>query len=326
MSPASPDAPLLWLGAGDVARAGGADIPAAVADIRAALAALRRGDAEMPAETSVRLGGPEETQSRAYALPARLGSYAGLKWTAHRPTGTVSLTIVNDAATGRPLGVVESALLTATRTAAVSGLVLQARAPRRVALLGAGAQARAHLRMLAALFPSLERVAVWNRTAARAVALLAGTPKPFPCAAEPELDAALAGTDAVLACTNAPTPILPADVVRPGRTVLQIGYHEVPFDAIDRADAVLVDLWGEFRLSSAKSLFQMHRAGRFEAARVAADLAAVVLDGWRPAPDAAIYFSSFGLNLFDLALAARVLRQAVAMGLGSRHALQQEAP
>ena len=61
----------------------------------------------------------------------------------------------------------------------------------------------------------------------------------------------------------------------------------------------------------------MHRAGRFDAARVTADLAHVVLDGWRPAPDAAVYFSSFGLNLFDIALAARVLRVAEARGIGT---------
>ncbi len=316
-------APLLWVDGRDVLAAGGADIPAAIADIRAALAALRDGDAEMPAETSVRLGGAQETQSRAYALAARVGGHAGVKWTAHRPDGAVSLTIVNDAVTGWPLGVVESALLTATRTAAVSGLVLQARPPRRVVLLGAGVQARAHLRMLEKMFPGLDRVTVWNRTASRADAMVSGTPTPFPCVAEPVLETALADADAVLACTNAAAPFLPIDVVRPGRSVLQIGYHEAPFDAIDRADAVLVDLWGEFRLSSAKSLFQMHRAGRFEAGRVAADLAAIALDGWRPEPDAAVYFSSFGLNLFDVALAARVLRRAAAMGLGSQHAMEE---
>lgn len=317
-------APLLWLGGRDVLAAGGANIPAAIADIRTTLAALRAGDAEMPAETSVRLGGPGETQSRTYALPARVGPHAGVKWTAHRPGGAVSLTMVNNADTGWLVGVVESALLTATRTAAVSGLVLQARAPRRIALLGAGVQARAHLRMLAALFPGLERLTVWNRTASRADVMVAGTPMPFPCVAEPVLEAALADADAVLSCTNAASPILPVDVVRPGRSVLQIGYHEVPFDAIDRADCVLVDLWGEFRLSSAKSLFQMHRAGRFEAGRVAADLAAIALDGWCPTPDAAVYFSSFGLNLFDVALAASVLRRAAAIGLGSRHAMEED--
>ena len=101
-----------------------------------------------------------------------------------------------------------------------------------------------------------------------------------------------------------------------GADRVQVGYHEVSFNAIDRADAVLVDLWGEFCRTSAKSLFQMYRAGRFDAARVVADLAQIVLDGWRPASKARIYFSSFGLNLFDVALATRVLRRADATGVG----------
>jgi ornithine cyclodeaminase len=309
----------------DVAAAGGGDIAAAMADIRHCLALLRAGDAEMPAETSVRLGPPEGRQARAYALPARVGDRAGVKWTAHRPPGSapavMSLTAVNEAATGMPIGVVESALLTATRTAATSASVLLARPPRRVALLGAGVQAAAHLRMLAALFPGLQSVALWNRTPARAAGLVAASHAPWPITSVARLEVALDGADTVITCTNADTPLLGPTAMLPGRSILQVGYNEVSFDAIDRADAVVVDLWGEFRLTSAKSLFQMHRAGRFAAGRVAADLAAVVLDGWRPAEAAAVYFSSFGLNLFDIALAARVLRVAEARGIGTVHDL-----
>ena len=305
----------------DVLACGGGDITAAIADVRETLRHLRAGTAEMPPEASVPIGPPEAHQARAYALPARVGDRAGVKWTAHAPQGAPipvhSLTAINDAATGLPLGVVESALLTAIRTAAVSALVLLARPPRRAALLGAGMQAATHLHMLARVFPELERVAVWNRGPERAARMIAAAPLPWPAVVAPGIAAALDGADAVLTCTNAPKPILGADAMQPGRTLVQIGYHEVAFDAIDRAEAVLVDLWGEFRLTSAKSLFQMHRAGRFDPARVTADLAQVALDGWRPAPDAAVYFSSFGLNLFDIALAARVLRVAEARGLGA---------
>jgi ornithine cyclodeaminase len=317
---------LRFLKRADVLAAGGNDFSRAIDDVRAALVLLRAGDAEMPAENSVRLGPPGAAQARAYALPARAGDAAGLKWTAHRPPaddgapGIVSMTIVNDALTGRPIGIVESALLTAMRTAAVSALVLQRAAPtppRRVALIGAGVQARTHLRMLGTLFPALERVSVWNRTPSRAQAMADAASAPWPVIVSADLAAALDGADAVITCTNAPSPILGPGAMAPNRIVLQIGYHEVSFDAIDRADAVLVDLWGEFRLTSAKSLFQMHRAGRFDAARVAADLAAIVLDGWRPRPGACVYFSSFGLNIFDLALAARVLSEAAARGIGT---------
>lgn len=307
---------------------GGASIAAALDDVVAVLRLMRQGDAAMPAETAVDLAGTP--QAKAYALPARVGGAyraAGVKWTAHRPPvgdglpAIVSVTLVNDLATGLPVGAVESALLTAARTAAVSALALRTVAPaplRRVAVLGAGTQARAHLGMLAELFPTLESVTLWNRTPTTCARLAeAARPRcPWPVALAGSIDGAVADADAVIACTAAPAPILAETVMRPGRIVLQVGYHEVPFDAIDRADAVVVDLWGPFKDISAKSLFQMHRAGRFAAERVSADLARVVVDGWRPPPGSAVYFSSFGLNVFDVALAARVLRRAEAEGIG----------
>jgi ornithine cyclodeaminase len=309
----------------DVRAAGGEDIAAAVTDVRTVLGLLRGGRAEMPAETSLPLD-MGAADARVYALPAGLGSpydTTGVKWTAHRASSAgdpriVSLTLVNDRRTGLPLGIVESASLTATRTAAVSAVTLQTIAPttpRRIALLGAGTQARAHLAMLAALFPGLTELRVWNRTPARRDAMLARD-LPWPFARVDDLRAAVAGSDAVIACTAATSPILDAWAVRPGRIILQVGYDEATFAAIDASTAVVVDLWGEFWQASAKSLFRMTRAGRFDAARVSADLAAAVHGGWRPKPNDAVYFNSFGLNVFDVALATRVLREAAARNLG----------
>ncbi|WP_220180925.1 hypothetical protein, partial [Paracoccus versutus] len=103
-----------------------------------------------------------------------------------------------------------------------------------------------------------------------------------------------------------------------GRLVLQIGFHEMSFAGIAAFDRVTCDLWGEFARTSAKSLFQMYRAGLFDPAQVAADLPAILCDGWRPAPGESVYFSSFGLNIFDIALAARLLRAASGQGIGTR--------
>lgn len=104
---------------------------------------------------------------------------------------------------------------------------------------------------------------------------------------------------------------------RTGTLVLQIGYHEVAFETIAAADKVVVDSWGDFKLTSAKSLFQMYRAGLFDEKNVAADLTHLLVDGWRPAETDKVFFSSFGLNVFDIALAARVLRAAAEQGTGS---------
>jgi ornithine cyclodeaminase len=139
---------------------------------------------------------------------------------------------------------------------------------------------------------------------------------PWPVVRCDDLRDAVEGSDAVIACTAAASPILDAWAVRPGRIILQVGYDEASFAAIDASTAVVVDLWGEFWRASAKSLFRMTRAGRFDAGRVSADLAAAVDGGWRPRPDDAVYFNSFGLNVFDVALATRVLREAASRDLG----------
>lgn len=307
-----------------VAQLGGGDVALALEDVKAVIQLMRLGEAQMPAENHIDLGTP---LGKAYALPARVGgtyNAAGVKWTAHRPQrpdalpAALALTLINDAQSGIPRGLLASGALTAARTAAVSALALQLAAPRpvkRVLLLGAGLHAQAHLRMLQQLFPQLEQIGVWNRSPFKLSALRE-------VQIETDLQLALAQPyDAVLTCTSADQPIVDAAAVRPGRIIVQVGYHEVSFAAIKTSSKVVVDAWGDFAQRSAKSLFQMFRAGEFSEQDVAADLTALLLDNWRPLPDDSVYFSSFGLNMFDIALAARVLQAAEHDELGSLQSL-----
>ncbi|WP_105699714.1 ornithine cyclodeaminase family protein [Cronobacter dublinensis] len=319
-----------FLSGPQVASLGGLDPHAALRDVTDTVRLIAAGDAVMPAETHVPLDTPP---GKVYALPARVGgrfNATGVKWTAHRPQPqdglpmALTVTLINRADSGLPVGLVESGGLTAVRTAAVSALALRHAAPRpvkRVLLLGAGVQARAHLAMLSAQFPSLEALGMWNRTAERLDALNAAA-LPFACERYHHPDDAQAQPwDAVITCTGAQQPFLGPDWFTPGRLVMQIGYHEVSFAAIKRATQVVVDAWGEFRHTSAKSLFQMYRAGEFPDDGWAADLTALVSGRWRPAPDDCVYFSSFGLNVFDIALAARVLQAAERDEVGTPLAL-----
>ncbi|EKS1107137.1 ornithine cyclodeaminase [Cronobacter sakazakii] len=202
----------------------------------------------------------------------------------------------------------------------MSALALRHAAPRevkRVLLLGAGVQARAHLEMLRAHFPALSCLGLWNRTPARLESMPVAA-LPFPCEIYGDLrEAQKQPWDAVITCTGAQKPFLGPEWCQPGRLIMQIGYHEVSFAAIKRATQVVVDAWGEFRHTSAKSLFQMYRAGEFADDGWSADLAALLTGAWRAAPDDCVYFSSFGLNVFDIALAARVLQRAAQENVGT---------
>ncbi|MCX2946672.1 ornithine cyclodeaminase, partial [Rahnella perminowiae] len=161
-----------YLSQQDVMTLGGTQAQAALDDIRDVVTLMRQQQAQMPSETHVTLGGD---RGKAYALPASVGgrfNAAGVKWTAHRPDAhdglpqAMAMTLINRADNGLPLGLVESAALTATRTAAVSALALRHAAPRpvqHVLLLGTGVQATAHLEMLRQLFPELKQVSWWSR-------------------------------------------------------------------------------------------------------------------------------------------------------------------
>jgi ornithine cyclodeaminase/alanine dehydrogenase-like protein (mu-crystallin family) len=152
-------------------------------------------DAELPPKIGVH---PRQAGSLAHAMPALLRGQAadgsedliGAKWITGFPANPGlglptyhALVLLNDALTGEPLAVMDGGTITAQRTAAVSGVVirhfLQGRsragggsrgwAPR-VALLGAGAQARSHLPVIGHLLPNAE-VRIKDLDAARAGAL-----------------------------------------------------------------------------------------------------------------------------------------------------------
>jgi ornithine cyclodeaminase len=328
---------LRYLTARDVLALGGDSPQRALQDVIDVVHLMRSKATQMPAETHVDLAAP---RAKAYALPASVGgrfNAAGVKWTAHRPLPqdgyplALTMTLINQADSGMPVGLVESGGLTATRTAAVSALALRFAAPRpakRVLLLGAGVQAQAHLHMLKELFPELDGLTWWNRSTEKRDRLLQDSgPLPWSVALPDTLEQALSQPfDALIACTSAAEPFLGPDVMQQGRIVLQVGYHEMSFDGIGKASKVVADLWGDFWQTSAKSLFQMVRAGQFSAEQLDADLTQLLIDHWRPSADDCVYFSSFGLNVFDIALAARLLQDAQQQEIGQLLPLFNGAP
>jgi ornithine cyclodeaminase/alanine dehydrogenase len=148
------------------------------------------GEAELPPKIGVH---PRQLGSLAHAMPALLrgdpgdGSedLIGVKWITGFPANPGrglptyhALVLLNDPVTGEPLAVMDAATITAQRTAAISGAVIRHFVPggvgregsARVALLGAGAQARSHVPVIASLLPGA-RIRVTDVDRARAAAL-----------------------------------------------------------------------------------------------------------------------------------------------------------
>ena len=302
------------------------DMESCIAAMEAVLASLARGELYQPLRSVARPPGADGFiglmpayrggASPAYSLkeivvtpdnPAR-----GLD--AHQ--GSV---LLHDGRTGELVAVLNASPVTEIRTAAVSAVATRALArggAQRVAILGAGVQARAHARAMRAVLGDPE-LRVWARRL-EAAEELAGE---VGAIVAPSVDAALFGAEVVCTTTAAKEPIVQKRWLAPGAHVNAVGAfgpgRELHNDTV-AASSFFVD-----RRESA-----FHEGGDYG---LAADAGAVgpdhiqaelgeVLVGEHPGrkdDDELTVFKSYGIAVEDLAAAELVVRRARERGVGT---------
>ena len=181
-----------------------------------------------------------------------------------------------DGETGVPTAILDASAITAVRTAAVTAVATGALArpdAATLAVLGAGTQARAHLRALAGV-RAFERVWVYAPTAAHAEDVAeeasrsrAGAASPSP----PAPQAALRDADVVVTVTSAREPVLRREWLKPGAHLNAVGASSPQNREIDTATVAASALFcdsreslrneaGEFRLAVAEGADHRRRA------------------------------------------------------------------
>jgi len=134
----------------------------------------------------------------------------------------------------------DAAALTAVRTAAVSALAVDRLAipgAFKLAVIGAGPQARAHIASLAAVRP-LQTVVVVARTPGNAQALLRHASNLGLGASALDLGnvgQAVGRADIVACCTTARDPLFDSNVLRSDATIVAVGSHEPDVRELDAA-------------------------------------------------------------------------------------------
>lgn len=135
--------------------------------------------------------------------------------------------LVFDDATGRHLATLDSAVVTNLKTVADSllGAKLLARPDsRRLVIVGAGSVAKTLIEAYPALFPALDSIEIWNRTAASAETLAkAASGGSATVKAVTDLKAAVQEADIVATATMARAPLVKGDWLRPGTHLDLIG-------------------------------------------------------------------------------------------------------
>ncbi|MFJ9779841.1 ornithine cyclodeaminase family protein [Amycolatopsis sp. NPDC101161] len=217
--------------------------------------------------------------------------------------------------TGECVATLQGAVVTQLRTAAASAVATRALArpdARVLGLIGAGAQARSHLRAIAAV-RELGEVVVWNRTPENAERLAAEAASlGLPCTIAREVRAVVEASDIVCTLTPSREPIVRGDWLRPGQHLNVVGspprpdHREIDSEVLRRSTVVVDAL--DVALAESGAVVRAIADGAISADDLRLELGQVLLD--RPferTPGQITVFTSVGLPIQDLAAVTALL-------------------
>jgi ornithine cyclodeaminase/alanine dehydrogenase-like protein (mu-crystallin family) len=242
------------------------------------------------------------------------------------PHGThVGAVMLFDAEHGLPRALLDGASLTAVRTAATTALATEALARpdvKTLSILGAGEEARFHLRALSEV-RRFERVRVWARRPQQAEALLARSDlgSRVQLGVAHSAEEAVREADVLCTVTSAAEPIVDGGWLTAGVHVNLVG-SAIPTTAEADVETVrrsrfFVD-YREAALAQAGELRRAIDQGVVAADHIAGELGDVLagrIAGRRNAQDITLY-KSLGITTQDLAAAQCALREAERRDLG----------
>ena len=301
------------------------DMESCVSAMEAALAALARDELSMPLRFVVRPPG----EALLGLMPAhRAGSEPlfSLKEIVVAPANGArgldphqGAVLLHDGDTGVLHAVLNASAITEIRTAAVSAVATKLLArpgARRVAILGAGVQARSHAHAMRTVVHDPE-LRIWSRTPAHAEALALES-HAVVCAS---IEEALDGADVVCTCTASREPIVRRAWLAPGTHVNAVGSsvpsaRELESDVVAEA-ALFVDRRESTLNESGDYLRAVEETG-IGPDHIRAELGELLVgtDPGRGGADELTVFKSLGLAVEDLAAASLCVERARERGVG----------
>ncbi len=301
------------------------DMESCVSAMEAALAALARDELSMPLRFVVRPPG----EALLGLMPAHRAGPAplfSLKEIVVAPANGArgldphqGAVLLHDGDTGVLQAVLNASAITEIRTAAVSAgatKLLARPGARRVAILGAGVQARSHAHAMRTVVHDPE-LRIWSRTPAHAEALALESHAVVCVSIEEALD----GADVVCTCTASREPIVRRAWLAPGTHVNAVGSsvpsaRELESDVVAEA-ALFVDRRESTLNESGDYLRAVEEAG-IGPDHIRAELGELLV-GTHPGrggADELTVFKSLGLAVEDLAAASLCVERARERGVG----------
>lgn len=296
--------------------------------IRRAVECLGASDFAQPIKPYLRY---RDLKNRIIAMPAFLGgpfNVAGIKWIASFPGNldkglprAHSVIILNDADTGAPTAIINTALASIIRTASVSAFVLRAFDEVRplhdfeLGITGFGPIGQHHLAMVAALFgPRLRKARIYD---VRPSQPPKGLLEPGRIEVVQSWQEAYDGADVFITCTVSPAPYIDRRP-KPGSLQLNVSLRDYTPEIFDDVKgAILVDDWDEVcRESTDIEVFHKQRGLQKGDVKTIVDVVHGAMASYPV--DQPVLFNPMGMGVFDLAIATHFYEKARKLGVGTR--------
>jgi len=304
-----------------------------IALMRDALIKLASGEVHQPLRTIVR---PPNAAGVMGLMPSYVGgdnAAYGLKTVCVFPGNPAKgkdahqgAVLLFSAETGELLALMNASAITAIRTAAVSGVatdLLAREDASDLAIIGAGVQARTHLKAIAEVRP-IQRCRVASRNTEHAKQLAKELSGSVPFAIEPveTVAEAVGGADLIATVTNSKEPVVHREWISAGVHLNVVGSSTPLAREVDTAtiaeSALFVDRRESTLNEAGDYLFAM-REGAIGPEHIRAELGEV-LAGQKPgrtSPEEITLFKSLGLAVEDLAAANHLYRKAKESNAGT---------
>ena len=304
-----------------------------IAVMREALTALARGQVFQPLRTVIR---PPEAAGLMGLMPSFISGgkpALGLKAISVFPGNSAKgkdihqgVVLLLDHDTGELLAMMNASAITAIRTAAVSGVatdLLAREDANELAIIGAGVQARSHLKAMSEVRPikrcriatrNIEHVGVFAEEMQREFT--------FPVEAAQSVEEAVKNADLIVAATTSSEPVLRREWISPGTHINAVGASIPTAREIDSATVAAATLFVDRRESTVNEagdyLFPL-REGSIGEDHIRAEIGEILTgqSKGRTSADEITLFKSLGLAVEDLAAAEYLYRKAKELNTGS---------
>jgi 2,3-diaminopropionate biosynthesis protein SbnB len=268
--------------------------------------------------------------NRIIAMPAFVGGeidLAGIKWIASFP-GNIdnniprahSVVVLNHADTGKPLCIINTALLSIIRTSSVTGLMIRYFMKARpmdsinVGIMGWGPIGQHHFKMCTELLKDkIANIYLYDLREINLDSL--ESPYKDKIVVTPSWREAYRDADMFMTCTVSKAPYID-EKPKAGSLQLNVSLRDYKVDIYDHTKAIIVDDWEE--VCREKTDIEMLHIEKGLQEADTKSIADVVCNNCMAdfAEDEAVMFNPMGMAVFDIATAKHYLEKANAMGVG----------